>query len=87
MTHHKDVDFSVEVKARMSARMVKDHYGVPGSPVWWSPQDIEFADMTVTIADVEGKVAELPKALRDHIEALAADWADDSDGWEAVDYD
>jgi hypothetical protein len=67
------VEFDTLVSATLTASMVQTDYGVPGSPVWYEPEDIEFADYTVCIAGVEVKLKDLPKSLVDALleEAVA----------------
>jgi len=58
------VEFDTLVSATLSARMERTDYGVPGSPVWYEPEDIEF-DLTINIAGVDVEIKDLPKVLRD----------------------
>lgn len=59
------VECSVLLNVQLSAHMERSDYGVPGSPVWYEPTDIEFAEYTVTIAGVDVKIKDLPKVLVD----------------------
>lgn len=48
------VDYD-DVQAVFSATLVKDDYGVPGSPVWWSPEDITLEEVTILDVTFSGK--------------------------------
>lgn len=43
------------------AYMERNDYGVPGSPVWYEPSDVEVVAVEILGVDVDPKV--LPKAL------------------------
>jgi hypothetical protein len=58
------VEFDTLINATLSARMERTDYGVPGSPVWYEAEDIEF-DLTINIAGVDVEIKDLPKVLRD----------------------
>jgi hypothetical protein len=48
--------------------MVKDDYGVPGSPTWWSPEDITLEEVTILDVTFSGKqIDTLPEKLVEHI--------------------
>lgn len=66
---------SEDVTATFTCNMVKDSYGVPGSPVWDTPVDIELN--SVTILDVEVNIDALPDDLQNAINSLSEhidDW-------------
>lgn len=69
-----------DVQAVFSATMVQDDYGVPGSPVWWSPEDIELEEVTILGVTFSGKkeLDTLPDKL---VEALY-EMVDDIEEWE-----
>ena len=57
-----------DIQAVFSATLVKDDYGVPGSPTWWSPEDIELEEVTILDVTFSGKqIDTLPDKLVDHI--------------------
>ncbi len=61
---NQTIECSVLLNATLTASMVRSDYGVPGSPLWMQPEDIEFADYTVCIAGVEVQLKDLPKVLQ-----------------------
>lgn len=66
---------SDDFSAIFTARGVREDYGVPGSPSWWQPEDIELVSF-----DFCGR--EIPlKELPDAIEAALLEQAEDLD-WE-----
>lgn len=79
------VDLALSCTVRCSARMVRNDYGVPGSPVWYEPEDIKCDD-TVEIEGVEVKLSVLPEQLQALIRDMAANAADDEFGWEGSDH-
>lgn len=58
-----------DIQAMFSATMVKDDYGVPGSPVWWSPEDIELEEVSILDVTFAGK-KELDTLPNNLVEAL-----------------
>jgi hypothetical protein len=57
-----------DISATFSATMVKDDYGVPGSPTWWSPEDITLEEVTILDVTFSGKqIDTLPEKLVEHI--------------------
>ena len=57
-----------DIQAVFSATLVKDDYGVPGSPTWWSPEDIELEEVTILDVTFSGKqIDRLPEKLVEHI--------------------
>jgi hypothetical protein len=67
-----------DVTVWYSASMTRNDYGVPGSPVWWEPDDVEV--VSVEILGIEVAFEELPKDLQNEILAMA-----DECDWEAED--
>lgn len=70
-----------DIQAVFSATLVKDDYGVPGSPVWWEPEDITLEEVTILEVTFSGKkeIDTLPDKL---VEALY-EMVDNMDGeWE-----
>jgi len=65
-----------DITAVFSATLVRDHYGVPGSPVWMSPEDIKLESVTILEVDV------LPKSLPPALEDAIYDLIDDIEEWE-----
>jgi hypothetical protein len=58
-----------------TADMVQDDYGVPGSPVWEEPDNVEVAGVEILGVDVP--FASLPDALQNEIMNLSyevEDW-------------
>ena len=72
-----------DIQAVFSATMVKDDYGVPGSPTWWSPEDIELEEVTILDVTFSGKkeLDTLPDKLVDHIMEVMLESVDTQD-WE-----
>lgn len=73
------------VEAQVSARMVREDYGVPGSPVWYSPEDIE-----VDYFDINGEryfhddaVSAFGREVTELLEARALEAADSIE-WDQV---
>lgn len=83
MTATQTVTIDAEIVVNISARMVKDDYGVPGSPVFLTDVDHDWADDTIEIYGVKVKIKELPEALRNAIWDEAVELRD-FDKWEAV---
>lgn len=81
MTHTQTVSIDAEINVNVSCRMVKDDYGVPGSPVWLADVDHDWADNTIEIYGVKVKIKELPEALRNAIWDEAVELVD-FDKWE-----
>lgn len=77
----KTAEIYLDVRVDCTARMVRNDYGVSGSPVWYEPEDIE-CDETVEIEGVRVKLSVLPKELQDIICDRASSAADDEHGWE-----
>lgn len=75
------VSFQLEVSADLICRMVKDDYGVPGSPVWWSEEDHDWEDEAIDIDGVTVVIKDLPIALRGAIFDSAME-AINSEEWE-----
>jgi len=67
MTVTQTVSFTIDIDAALTAKMVRNDYGVPGSPVWYDAEDHDFADLTITIAGVDIAIKDLPPVLRDAI--------------------
>ena len=70
-----------DIQAVFSATLVRDHYGVPGSPVWFTPEDITLEEVTILDVTFSGKkeLDTLPNKL---VEALY-EMVDNMDGeWE-----
>jgi hypothetical protein len=65
-----------EITVTFSARMVQDDYGVPGSPTWWTAEDVEIEE--VEIGDETFSEKQLPKKLVDSI----YDMVDDIEDWD-----
>jgi len=67
-----------DVQAVFSATMVKDHYGVPGSPVWWSPEDITLEEVTILDVTFSGKkeLDTLPDKLVEALYEMITDEAE-----------
>lgn len=65
---------SGDVGVWYSANMERNDYGVPGSPIWYEPQDIEVT--MIEILGVEVAFEALPKELQSEVLAMAAecDW-------------
>ena len=61
------VKINLEVYVRLQANMVRSDYGVPGSPVFYDADDIDFADFTIEIEGVEVKIKDFPMELQDVI--------------------
>lgn len=40
-------DDGLTFEAKVSARMVREDYGVPGSPTWYSPEDVEVESFKI----------------------------------------
>jgi len=60
-----------------TAIMERSDYGVPGSPVWYEPTNIELDSIEIMGYPVDLKA--LPKGL---VGELIGDFADDIDHWE-----
>ena len=54
---------------QFTARMARNDYGVPGSPVWYEPEDIEIDALEILGVPVDPKT--LPDALVCNIIDLA----------------
>ncbi len=80
----QSVSFEVDVSANIDARMVRNDYGVPGSPVWYEAEDHDFAYFVIDIAGVNVSIKALPIELRNAILECAID-ACDENGWERYD--
>jgi len=68
---------SDHITVQFSARAERNDYGVPGSPVWYEPVDIEIESAEVLGVPVDLKTwpAELVAAL--HALADECEWHDD----------
>jgi len=77
-----DINGGLEVYVTLSGRPVKDHYGVPGSPVWWTIEDvriqsIEINGVTYTSKQFDEIATEQASAYIDElIEDLEYEFAD-----------
>lgn len=58
-----------EIEVHFAADAERNDYGVPGSPVWYEPVNIEITALEVLGVDVE--INALPDALQNEIYALA----------------
>lgn len=69
-----------DIQAVFSATMVKDDYGVPGSPVWFTPEDITLEEVSILDVTFSGKkeLDTLPDKL---VEALY-EMITDEEEWE-----
>lgn len=76
----KTVSINLEVSARVDAVMVRNDYGVEGSPVWYEPRNMVVDDI-IYIDGVRVDLTEVPEVLRDLIKNQAVEWADDCEGW------
>ena len=69
-----------DIQAVFSATMVKDDYGVPGSPTWWSPEDIELEEVTILDVTFSGKKEldtlpdKLVEALHEMVDNMDGEW-------------
>lgn len=69
-----------DIQAVFSATMVKDDYGVPGSPTWCSPEDIELEEVTILDVTFSGKKEldtlpdKLVEALYEMIDNMDGEW-------------
>lgn len=54
-------DVEHDVCITFEARMVFSDYGVPGSPFWWQPEDIEA--VTINVDDVDYSVPEAERTF------------------------
>ena len=63
-------------KVLFTATMVRDDYGVPGSPTWWTPENIVIEE--VEIGDETFTEKQLPKKLVDDL----YDLVDEIEEWE-----
>lgn len=63
-----------DVSVWYTANMTSSDYGVPGSPVWWEPDDVEV--VSVEVLGIEVVFEELPQDLQNEILAMAdeCDW-------------
>lgn len=75
------VSFGTDISVNVSAKMVQDDYGVPGSPIFYTDTDHDWADDTIEIFGVDVKIKELPEALRNAIWDEAVQMTD-FDKWE-----
>ena len=58
-----------EIEVSFTANAIKADYGVPGSPVWYEPQDIEINELTIMGTPVD--VSTLPDAVKSNIFELS----------------
>lgn len=58
-----------EVYVWFSCDMVRSDYGVPGSPVWFEPENIEIDEIEILGVDVKAK--DLPSDLVNALHALS----------------
>lgn len=81
---NQTVSFQIDVGAIIDAQMVRSDYGVSGSPVWYQPEDHDFADFVIDIAGVNVSIKALPIELRNAILECAIESCDD-DKWSGYD--
>lgn len=78
----KTVSFLIEVTATVDAKMVRDHYGVPGSPEWMSPTNEVVRD-DLDFAGEDVHMDALPESLADLVWEIAVNAASNTlEGWE-----
>lgn len=72
-----------DIQAVFSATMVKEDYGVPNSPTWWSPEDIELEEVTILDVTFSGKkeLGTLPDKLVEALYEMVDNMRPDRD-WE-----
>lgn len=78
------VDDGLTVEAVVSARWVRNDYGVPGSPVWYEAEDLDVESLCINGVDMMPNEAEA-KFGKDAVNALwemTMDVADNNEGWE-----
>lgn len=75
------VNLGDEIEVHLKADEVRDHYGVPGSPVWTSYENDEIESLEILGIDVTQK--DISKSLWNHIWEMAADEADQGKLWES----
>ena len=75
MTHTatwRSADHTVE--ARLTCEMVKDHYGVPGSPVFDTSVDVMIDTITVLGVEISPIPDDLYNAVIDAIDVTDLEW-------------
>lgn len=60
-----------EITIQFTARLVREDYGVAGSPSWMEPHDIEIDSVEILGHEID--FSTLPEALRAHFLELADD--------------
>lgn len=72
-----------DIQAVFSAILVRDDYGVPGSPVWWTPEDITLEEVSILDVTFSGKkeLDTLPGKLIEAIYEMITDRTD-AEEWE-----
>lgn len=60
-----------ELLVTFNADMQRNDYGVPGSPVWYEPEDVKIE--SAEILGVEFTSEELPEKLRDVLMELSSE--------------
>ena len=73
----------IEIEAVVEATMVRNDYGVPGSPVWYEPEDLKLASVWMFGRDWTRQqlVEKFGKQGADAIEELVCDETCE-DSWE-----
>ena len=76
-------DVCIEIEATVEATMVRNDYGVPGSPVWYEPEDMKVARVWMFGRDWTYKqlVEKFGKQGADALHELIED-STDADAWE-----
>lgn len=62
-----------ELYIRFTCRMVVDHYGVPGSPVWLAPDEDTIEIVEIEAEGVTLNPRKIPQGERDRFFAYADD--------------
>lgn len=47
LSYWYDTDEVLEVYVTLSGHAVRDHYDVPGSPVWWTIEDVKIENIEI----------------------------------------
>ena len=77
----KTAEIIITVQARVDAKMVRNHYGVPGSPVWYEPENMVL-DPRIEIEGIEIDIDSLPDKLQNLIQEMCFSDVGDEHGWE-----